>query len=113
VSRGATANFRARGIRVHVRVYERTKIEISATTRVKKRLSRKRTSVAKRTITRKRTLIVHTGSTALRIAPNAAGRSTVGPRARLNATVTLKARMSTGRLVTVNRTTLIARSTKS
>jgi hypothetical protein len=105
--------FRAKGIRVKITLSERAKIEVYATARVRKRLSRRRATTVKRTITRKRSLTLKPGTTALRIAPSAAGRSAVSPRGRLKATVTLKTRFSDGRLVTVNRAVLIARSTKS
>jgi hypothetical protein len=105
--------FRAKGIRVKITLSERAKVEVYATARAKKRLSRRRTTTVKRTITRKRTLTLKAGTTALRIAPSSAGRASVGPRGRLNATVTLKTRFRDGRLVTVNRAVLIARNTKS
>jgi hypothetical protein len=112
-TRIAPANFRARGIRLTVVLPERAKVEVYATARVKKRLSRRRTSTVKRTITRRRTLTLKPGSTALRIVPSSAGRAVVGPRSTVKATVTLKTRFSDGRLVTINRAVLIARSTKS
>jgi hypothetical protein len=111
--RVAPVNFRSRGIRVRVTLGEPAKLELYATARVKKRLSRRRTTTVKRTITRKRTLRLPKGTTALRLPPSGAGRSAVGLRTRLHATVTMKARLSDGRLVTVNRAVLIARSTKS
>lgn len=112
-ARVAPANFRARGIRLTVTLPERAKIEVYATARVKKRLSRRRTSTVKRAITRTRTLTLKPGTTALRIVPSSAGRAVVGPRSTVKATVTLKTRFSDGRLVTINRAVLIARSTKS
>ena len=105
--------FRARGIRVKITLSERAKVEVYATARARKRLSRRRTTTVKRTITRKRTLTLKAGTTALRIASSSAGRASVGPRGRLDATVTLKTRFRDGRLVTVNRAVLIARNTKS
>jgi hypothetical protein len=112
-ARVAPANFRAKGIRVRVTLPEKARVQLYATTNVKKRLSRRRTTTLKRTITRKRTVTLPKGTTALRIPSSALGRSTVGSRSRLRATVSLKTRFPDGRLVTVTRTVLIARSTKS
>lgn len=112
-SRVTPANFRSKGIRIRVTLSETAKIEVVATAKVKKRLSRRRTQTVKRTITRKRSVTLKQGTTALRITPSSAGRSTVGTRSRVRATVTLTARFPDGRRVTINRAVLIARSTKA
>ncbi|WP_036725822.1 hypothetical protein [Patulibacter minatonensis] len=112
-SRVNPVNFRSTGIRVRVTLPEKARVELYATANYKKKLARRRTKTIKRTITRKRVVTLPKGTTALRIRSSALGRATVGPRSRIRATVSLKTRFTDGRLVTVTKTVLIARSTKA
>ncbi|WP_210494495.1 hypothetical protein [Patulibacter sp. SYSU D01012] len=107
------ALFRRRGVRVRLTLAEPATVEVYATARVRKTLSRRRTKTVTRRITQQRRLSLKPGSYALRLKPSAAGLRTVGARSRLTGSVTIKVRYRDGRRATLKRAVRIARSTKN
>lgn len=106
-------NFRAKGVRVRLTLPESARVQAVVQARVRKRLSRRRTTTTTQKITRTRSVRLKSGTTALRLAPSAVGRRTVGRRTSLSATLVVTVRYSDGRRSTLRRAVRIAPATSS
>lgn len=106
-------NFRAKGIRIRVTLPEAARVQAVVQARVRKRLSRRRTTTSTQKISRTRNVRLKAGTTALRLAPSAAGRRAVGRRTSLAASVVVTVRYADGRRSTIRRAVRIAPATSS
>ncbi|WP_026911248.1 hypothetical protein [Patulibacter minatonensis] len=108
IARVNPVNYRSSGIRVRISVAEKARVVVHVEARMKKRLSRRRSTTVLRRLTRQRAVTLKPGTTALRLRPSAAGRQVVGRRSRVRASLVVSARYADGRRSTTRRTVTIA-----
>lgn len=106
-------NFRSKGVRIRVTLPETARVQAVVQARVKKRLSRRRTTTSTQKISRTRNVRLKQGTTALRLPPSAIGRRTVGRKTTLAATLVVTVRYSDGRSSTIRRAVRIAPATSA
>jgi hypothetical protein len=91
---------RKNGLRVRVTVTEPAQVKLQVQARVKKKLSRRRTTTVTRKLTRQRTYALKRGTTTLRLPLGSAGRATIGRTTRLMASVQAITRYADARRIT-------------
>lgn len=102
------AAYRGRGIRVKITVPSRARVVLHMEARMKRRLSRRRTTTTTRRLTKQRAVTLPAGTTALRLTPTIGGRNAISRTSRVRASVIVSARYADGRRTTARRTVTVA-----